>query len=234
MKLTEQERKQFNDNGYFIRENAFTTAEIDSLTGWIDKYVKSHDKKLAKVGTEGISRANEISFTSHLAAKDSNIMNFVSNDQLVGLASELIDEKVALYWDQAVYKKPGTKKDFPWHQDNGYTPIEPEQYLTCWIALEDADVENGCIWVLPGSHKNGLVHHEMTEIGYNCYNGDDPGVAAPVKKGGMVVFSSLTFHKSGPNVSDRIRKGYIVQYTTPDAISKKTGELLNRLVLNEG
>jgi phytanoyl-CoA hydroxylase len=232
VKLTNQERNKFIEDGFFIRENAFSEAEVDQLTGWIDQYVKSHDDELTKVGTEGISRANEITFTSHLASKDPQIMRFVSQEHLVGLASELIDKNVALYWDQAVYKKPGTKKDFPWHQDNGYTPIEPEQYLTCWIALEDADVENGCIWVLPGSHKNGLVHHEMTDIGYNCYNGEDPGVPAPVKKGGMVVFSSLTFHKSGPNLSqDRIRKGYIVQYTTPDAISKKTGERLNGPIL---
>ena len=43
-----------------------------------------------------------------------------------------------LYWDQAVYKKPDTAASFPWHQDNGYAYVEPQQYLTCWIALTDA------------------------------------------------------------------------------------------------
>ena len=44
---------------------------------------------------------------------------------------DLVGPDVRLYWDQAVYKKPGTKDDFPWHQDNGYTYVEPQSYLTC-------------------------------------------------------------------------------------------------------
>ena len=55
-----------------------------------------------------------------------------------------------LYWDQAVYKKPDTAAPFPWHQDNGYAYVEPQQYLTCWIALTDATEDNGCPWVVPG------------------------------------------------------------------------------------
>lgn len=135
--------------------------------------------------------------------------------------------------DQSVYKKPETKKEFPWHQDNGYTPIEPEQYLTCWIALEDATIENGCIWIMPGTHKQGVIEHIRTETGLLCYFGKEKGIPVPLKKGGVAVFSSLLFHKSGVNVSDTIRKGYIVQYTTIDAISKKTGERLNGPVFSK-
>ena len=62
---------------------------------------------------------------------------------------DLIGPDVRLYWDQAVYKKPGTE-EFRWHQDNGYTFIEPQQYLTCWVALTDTDEKNGCPWVVPG------------------------------------------------------------------------------------
>jgi phytanoyl-CoA hydroxylase len=101
----------------------------------------------------------------------------------------LIDPNVALYHDQSVYKKPETKKDFPWHQDNGYTPIEPEQYLTCWIALEDATIENGCIW--PGTHKQGPVEHVRTKTGLLCYFGKDPGIPVPLQKGGVAVFFTI-------------------------------------------
>ena len=71
-----------------------------------------------------------------------------------------------LYWDQAVYKKPGTKDEFPWHQDNGYTYIEPQAYLTCWVALTDTDESNGCPWVMPGLHRRGLSSHENTDLGH--------------------------------------------------------------------
>lgn len=231
MTITAEQRKQFEEDGFFIWENAFSPEEIDSLTSRIDVFVNQHYEQLAKKGNEWISRANEIAFTAHLAASDPEIMKFVSQDKLVDLSAELIDPTVSLYWDQSVYKKPETKRDFPWHQDNGYTAVLPEEYLTCWIALDDVTIENGCIWVLSGSHKQGLVEHVPTSSGYQCYTGEDPGIPVPIRKGSMVVFSSLLFHRSGPNLSDTSRKAYIVQYISVDATLKETGEPLNRHVI---
>ena len=129
--------------------------------------------------------------------------------------------------EQAVYKKPGNPREFPWHQDNGYTFIEPQQYLTCWVALSDADEENGCPWVIPGAHRVGTYAHRLTDIGFVCTS-EEPArrLAAPVRKGGVVVFSSLTPHMTGPNLTDRLRKTYIVQFA-PDgahAIRVEDGE----------
>jgi ectoine hydroxylase-related dioxygenase (phytanoyl-CoA dioxygenase family) len=115
-----------------------------------------------------------------------------------------------------VYKKPEKPRRFPWHQDNGYTFVEPQQYLTCWVALTDATTDNGCPWVAPGVHTGGTLAHDYVEpLGYECF--DEPpaphaAVAAPVRKGGIVVFSSLTPHLTGPNTTDETRKAYIVQY----------------------
>ena len=66
------------------------------------------------------------------------------------------------------------EKEFPWHQDDGYTPVAPSPYLTLWLALNDATEDNGCIWVLPGSHKCGLVEHKPSPIGLICHASDDP------------------------------------------------------------
>src|SRR5438445_406467 len=76
-------------------------------------------------------------------------------------------------------------------------------------------LENGCISVLPGSHKRGLVPHYRTPIGLVCHEPDDPdqGVQVPVKAGSMAVFQSLTMHKSGVNRSKGMRKAYIIQYS---------------------
>ena len=87
-----------------------------------------------------------------------------------------------------------------------------EQYYTCWLALSDSTVENGCIWVLPETHKLGTQPHERTVLGQVGYSGDNPGVAVPLKKGSMAVFSSLLFHRSGPNLTEGVRKSYIIQY----------------------
>ena len=81
------------------------------------------------------------------------------------LCHDLIGPNARLYWDMAVYKKPDTIAQFPWHQDNGYTFVDPQQYLTCWVALSDATLENGCPWVLPGAHKQGTLAHRATRVG---------------------------------------------------------------------
>lgn len=228
--VTNAQRQQFQESGYFILPELFTAEEMDAVRAHIDRFAEAHDAELARLkdGMSGISRANEISFTAHLAAREPALMDFVRDERLLGLAVDLLGPDVSLYWDQSVYKQPEARRDFPWHQDNGYTPVEPQQYLTCWIALVDVAIENGSIWVLPGSHHDGMVEHQDTAIGKQCYFGDDPGTPVALKKGGVAVFSSLLFHRSGPNVSATTRKAYIVQYTPAHARNGRTGEPLDR------
>ncbi|HET6950454.1 MAG TPA: phytanoyl-CoA dioxygenase family protein, partial [Acidimicrobiales bacterium] len=130
-----------------------------------------------------------------------------------GVCADLIGPDVNLYWDQAVYKKPEKPRRFPWHQDNGYAYVEPQQYLTCWVALTDATLANGCPQVAPGRHRAGtLAHTYVDPLGYECFT--EPGVVAAgeVAAGGVVVFSSLTPHLTGPNLTQEVRKAYILQY----------------------
>jgi ectoine hydroxylase-related dioxygenase (phytanoyl-CoA dioxygenase family) len=130
----------------------------------------------------------------------------------------MIGPDVRLYWDQAVYKKPGTESPFPWHQDNGYAFVEPQQYLTCWVALTDATEENGCPWVVPRLHRLGTLAHEYSDIGFVCLREPADAVPVPAAAGSIVVFSSLTPHSTGPNRSDGVRKAYIVQYAPHGAV----------------
>ena len=120
-----------------------------------------------------------------------------------------------LYWDQAVYKKPDTAASFPWHQDNGYAFLSPQQYLTCWIALTDATRDNGCPWVVPGLHRLGTLAHHLTDTGFVCLTKPARRRARAGQAGSIVVFSSLTPHCTGPNRTQDVRKAYIVQYA-PD------------------
>lgn len=225
--LTPEQLHQFAEQGFIVLENAFDPEEMDALAQRIDSITEEHNRKIASTGErqEGISRANEITFTAHLVKKDEIFQQFCAHETLVDVTTTLLGPDVSLYWEQAVYKRQETKRDFPWHQDNGYGNLAMlDPYLTCWIALADATVENGCIWVMPGSHKGGIVEHRPTPIGLQCYFGEDPGVPVALKKGGMAVFSSMLFHRSGPNVSDTVRKGYIVQYSKTGTVNAKTGE----------
>lgn len=228
--ITEEQHRQFQEQGYFILEDVFTAEEMDELTRVIEAYQRRHDEAMrANGGTEGISRAGEISFTSHLAEKDETLREFCLRPEFVAISTRLLGPDVDLYWNQAVFKAPEGEKEFPWHQDDGYTPVEPSPYLTLWLALNDATPENGCISVLPGSHKNGRVEHRPSPIGLVCHDLNDPdqGVQAPVRKGSIAAFQSLMFHKSGVNRSSGVRKAYIIQYSHAGLRCAITGEVLN-------
>lgn len=212
--LSPEQLDQMQRDGFVVLESLFTKAEMEQLADGIDQYVKRHEEELAKNGGGWIDKADQITFTSHLAEQDEKIRAFCLRKEIADLSSQLLGPDVDLYWNQSVFKRPETEQIFPWHQDDAYTPVKPAPYLTLWLAISDATEENGCISVLPGSHKNGLVPHEQTAYGWACHSPEDPdqGVLVPVPAGSLVVFWSMTMHKSGPNLSKNIRKAYVIQY----------------------
>lgn len=214
-RITPAQARQYDEQGFFVLEGALSETEIASVTAAIDPFEAEVEAFLDGLEdrTLFIARGGEITFTTHVAARSDLLRAFVSGPLFQDLGHDLLGDDVRLYWDQAVYKKPGTDDPFPWHQDNGYTFIEPQQYLTCWVALTDATEDNGCPWVVPGLHRQGTLEHRLTDTGFRCLEGwPDQAVVAPVRAGDIVVFSSLTPHATGPNRTvDEVRKAYIVQ-----------------------
>ena len=157
-------------------------------------------------------------------AESETLRAFSRHPVFQGLCHDTLGPGARLYWDQAVYKKPGNPEDFPWHQDNGYTFIEPQQYLTCWVALTDATLDNGCPWVVPGLHRGGTLEHRGTRLGLQCLETPTEAVAVPARKGDIVVFSSLTPHRTGPNATAEARKSYILQYAPDGALAFPFGQ----------
>ncbi len=212
-----EQARQYDEQGYFLLEGAFDSETVANVIGVIDPFEANVTSFLRtqKDGSLFIAQADAITFSPNLVLQSDTLRSFCRHRVFQDLASDLIGPNVRLYWEQAVYKKPEPDRVFPWHQDNGYTYVEPQQYLTCWVALTDATVENGCPWVVPGAHREGTLKHWMTDVGWQCLK-DAPGaVPVPVPAGGIAVFSSLTPHRTGPNETDAVRKSYIVQFA-PD------------------
>ena len=223
--LTEAQARSYDENGFFVLPDALTASELDALTAAIDPFEREAEEALR--GMEGgrffIARADEITFTTHLVLRSPVLRSFTAGALFADLCADLIGPDVRLYWDQAVYKKPGTESPFPWHQDNGYAFVEPQQYLTCWVALTDATLDNGCPWVVPGLHRRGTLAHEHSDIGFVCLHDPGGAVAAPAARGSIVVFSSLTPHSTGPNRTEDVRKAYIVQFAPTGAAVLRRG-----------
>jgi ectoine hydroxylase-related dioxygenase (phytanoyl-CoA dioxygenase family) len=224
--ISVEQARQYDELGYFLLEDAFTPAEVDEVTAAIDPVEAEREEVLRQQpgGRFFIVRADEITFTTHLVQRSEVLRRLSASQIFVDLCVDLIGPDVRLYWDQAVYKKPDTEAPFPWHQDNGYAFVEPQQYLTCWIALTDATEENGCPWVVPRLHHRGTLAHEYSDIGFVCLRDPSDAVAVPTRRGSMVVFSSLTPHSTGPNRTDEVRKAYIVQYAPDGAVVRQRGQ----------
>jgi ectoine hydroxylase-related dioxygenase (phytanoyl-CoA dioxygenase family) len=211
---------RFDADGFFVVEELLsadelsrTVQEIDALEVESDRYLRSQPDQRVR-----IAEAGAITFTTHIVTRSDWLRRLSSHPRILGIVGDIVGPDARLYWDQAVYKKPEKPRCFPWHQDNGYTFVEPQAYLTIWIALTDATGENGCPQVAPGLHRSGTLRHTYVDpLGFECFSEFADPVIAEVPAGGAVVFSSLTPHLTGPNTTDSVRKAYILQYAPTGA-----------------
>ncbi len=228
-RISEEQALAYAEQGFFVLEDAFDPATVAEVIAEIDPLEAKNEASLRarEDGRLSIERAGEITFTNQLSGRSPRLREFCSGEIFRDLAHDLLGPNVHLYVDQSVYKKPGTEQNFPWHQDNGYQYIEPQHYLTCWVALTDTDEANGCPWVLPGAHRFGTLAHRWTELGWICAEQPTGAVSVPVRAGSIAVFPSLMPHATGPNRSTAIRKAYIVQFAPSGAAilrCEKSGE----------
>jgi len=126
---------------------------------------------------------------------------------------------------QLTFKMRGNTRAFAWHQDNGYGELDPYNAVTCLTALEDNDEETGCLWVIPGSHKQGQIAPGLAAAEKRAQReialaGDEARARPmPMKAGDCLVFTCWTLHKSGGNFSkDRDRRVLFFRYADADAI----------------
>jgi ectoine hydroxylase-related dioxygenase (phytanoyl-CoA dioxygenase family) len=213
-RLSAPERKQYNELGFVRLEGLFSPEAIAAVTAAIDPFEAEAEAWLrSKGGRVGIATADVITVTIHIASRSPVANEFASQPAVKDVCHDLLGDDVRLYWDQSVYKKTAKAQEVLWHQDTGYAFTEPQHYLTIWVPLVDVDEENGCPWIAPGLHRLGTLEHWRTDIGYACLEEFADAAPVPANAGDAVVFSSLTPHRTGPNLKvGTVRKAYVLQY----------------------
>jgi ectoine hydroxylase-related dioxygenase (phytanoyl-CoA dioxygenase family) len=216
---------RFRTDGWYIADAVFSAEECDEIV----EHLEASPFELPL----GDAADGTMSYRPMLHLASERLCAVATDRRWAPIVLPVVGPSARLYWEQGVAKPPEARTELPWHQDNGYTPLDPEEYLTCWLALDDADVENGCLWVRPGSHRQGTARHHgggggPFRVGYD---GDDRGVPVPVAKGSVLVFSSLLMHRSGPNTSGRHRRAWIIQYCPAHARSGLSGKPLDDRLL---
>ncbi|CAK7352832.1 unnamed protein product [Dovyalis caffra] len=147
---------------------------------------------------------------------------FSSSEKVSGLLSLLSYKKPVIIQSMYIFKQPGIGGEVVPHQDNSFLYTEPTTCTGLWLALEDATIINGCLWAMPGSHKNGLVRRFLR--GENGVYFDQPSpsydqkdfVPIEVKAGSLVLIHGDLIHQSFENQSSKSRHAYSLHVVDTD------------------
>ncbi|MDB5111639.1 MAG: Phytanoyl-CoA dioxygenase [Mucilaginibacter sp.] len=219
-KLSDGELKSYQDNGYLIikgiiKPEGVKQMQQECMVAW-NKEKESFDPNKSWL-------QNSLLVNIHHQA--STVRDYYFEGPLVDIASQIIGPNVKGATSQLTFKMKGNTKPFGWHQDNGYGELEPYNAITTLTALDDTDRGNGCLWLIPGSHKQGQIRVQQdadqkksqSEI---IVEADDK-LAVPIemKAGDTLLFNCWMLHKSDGNYSnDRDRRILFLRYADADAV----------------
>lgn len=154
-----------------------------------------------------------------LIADDPFWVRFLSDRRLLDVAEALVGPDVGFFAADYICKPPRTGKSVLWHQDGHYWPLEPMEVITVWFAITPSLPSNGCVRVIPGSHRSGLHRHSPDRRDDYILNQADPdafdeneAVDLVLSPGDVSVHHPLLLHGSDPNRSDAWRRGGSIQY----------------------
>ena len=202
----------FHDNGYLVVDNLFSEEECDA----INKLTRKHaDNSFAAILNP--DRKFEEIRSVMKAPKIVSILQTLANTEVVGLMSQVLFKEAG---------SPYAGQAWNPHQDNTYPQTPNGEYVTINIALQDQDIENGCLYIYPGSHKDGLFPFEPTKS-YRENPKSNPGnivdlsilikfeskkTDLKIKKGGTLFMNGNCIHGSYSNISERSRPLLSISY----------------------
>jgi len=216
--ITDSEIGFYNKYGYLMLPNLVKKEFIRYLQLEVMEaleYVGVDTKKLNKA----TSVADKLRHSNDYC-KESLLDQLINGKETIALVSQLIGGNAIRYFPFAVVKAGGGGGDFHMHQDNNYSLHDPvEGSINIWVALVDMNPDNGCLQIVPESHKLGVLEWE------NAKDGDEHRkikekfenpLPVRLNAGDAVAFSRLTVHGSGANKTSEPRIAYALQYHRDD------------------
>lgn len=215
----------YHENGYLLAEGLLTPQQVEAMRAeadatiermnryqqdsnklWKGTWLKDEDR-----ATQRLDAVHDMQFQAAIFGR-----HILFNDKLLDVAEALIGPNVQLHHTKLLAKPAQKGGAFPMHQDYPYFPHQNHSMFAISIYLDDADEENGCIRVIPGSHKLGPL--DCDPGGFYLPPDKYPveeGLPVNAKAGDGVVFNYLTIHGSGANRSGRPRRNILIQLRDP-------------------
>lgn len=231
MRLTPEQIRRFHVDGFLsITDPIASTEELEWLRGIYDRLFASRAGReegnqfdLAGPDEDGVVEAlPQILDPARYAPE-------LLNGKFLSVSNEIVRDlfgpEAQVGIAHAIFKPAGTGAPTPWHQDEAYwDPSRQYRSVSVWMPLQEATVENGCLWFVPGSHEWDVLPHrsiggdvrvhglEMVDTSVT-----ESGIPCPLPAGGITIHRNRTAHYSGPNVSGTPRRALIMMGGLPDA-----------------
>jgi ectoine hydroxylase-related dioxygenase (phytanoyl-CoA dioxygenase family) len=223
--VSAEQKAQYERDGFFILERAIPDHHLQALRDEAKRYLDWMDAEMERQGVQsiGINHYKNRYFINGKYRESRLLRDFLFSDLMAEVCRATLGDDAYLRNEQYVIKAAEKGMHFGWHQDSGYIGHDHKPYLSCWCALDDMSIENGTVSILPYERAGtrDWVRHEV-EAGTNDligYRGDDAGIPVIVPAGSIAVFSSTTFHRSGANQTDAMRRVYLAQYSCEPIMS---------------
>lgn len=233
--IGDAELELYRQQGFLVVHNAFSPAEVEAalagLLDLIDGKAPGFRGIQYELGARGIldtipraQRQDYVRKLVYYVEHDARLKALSEHPKLQAVTSRIVGDAPFLFADQALLKPPVIGREKPWHQDHAFfnvpmgTPV-----VGCWIALDRAVQENGCMHVIPGSHREGPVIHFKRRDFQIC----DTSVATqrilavPLEPGGCLLFDGLLHHGTPPTRSSLRRRALQFHYI-PAAVGRIT------------
>jgi len=223
-RLTQQQVAEFKENGYtFYRQQIFSPEEFNRLVDLFDDITEKKENP------------------DMVHKRRPELFEFLAHPKVLDIVSQIIGDSIALWASHFISKPPHSGGKTPWHTDSDYwasqmNNIYDVKICTIWLALDDVDYENGCMGVIPGSHKLSPSDHLYSEAGPDALfttelSGVDESQAVwfELKKGTFSLHDPKIIHGAHPNKSDRRRCGYTMRYLSGNVDMKQKDHPMYRL-----
>lgn len=222
----------YERDGYAIVPGAIDAELVEEAQRHVSWLLEQHpDTRPENLGT-------------HLVAGDPFWVRLVSDDRLLDIAEQFIGPDIALFASHWIAKPPFDGKPVLWHQDGSFWPLEPMSVISLWLAADEVTAENGCMYVIPGTHTMRLEELQTrTDVDNVLGAAMDEGLIDKSKavdvvlhEGDVELHHPNIVHGSNANNSPRWRRGLTIRYipTSTRILNKAITPLLLRGKAVEG
>ena len=248
---TQEQIDFFQENGYVKFGRVLDSDGVEAMRAGLDAVIEleltegddsspefkyGHDRKKDRLN-RGSGHPRAIHQYVNMWKRESSYEAAIHNPLIAGTARALLDTpEVRLWHDQIISKPPHDNGHFGFHHDFFFWPLSPPNIVSCWLALDDATVDSGCMHVMPKSHKDerfsvaaraafNSASAKANEAGHEPPSNPwtergkldiSHGIPVELKAGECMFHHCLNWHGTPPNITDHQRRAFVMIFMAQD------------------